>query len=378
MHRKRLLILGVAKVQMDAILAANDLGYETFAIAAANDGPGACVAHHFEILNFTDLEAVHEFAIRNKIDVIYSVGSDIAMPVASSISEELKLPHFVDYETARKCNRKDLMRIALGKGFVGNAKFQIYSNTEDELTLPYPVIVKPADSQGQRGVKLVENFEQLVAQLPTSISYSPTQTAIVEEYLDGPEISANGYLVDGELVFLQSSDRETWPGFFGLVSSHVIPASMNSDEFHTTLHHRMSEASDILGIHNGPVYAQIKVVNGAPFIVEITPRLDGCHMWRLIKAVTGIDLLRITLRHLVEGLSPTTEETHPLQVESGRLDFICEEPGKLVDMEILREHVGKSENLEMYYDHGQMIRPINGRFEKIGYVIRPLKTVKSS
>ena len=80
--------------------------------------------------------------------------------MVNSISEKLGLPHFVSQETAKICNNKDLMRQTLGANFDGNLRFQIIEDTEEEVKLDYPFIMKPTDSRGQRGIVLVHDYEQ--------------------------------------------------------------------------------------------------------------------------------------------------------------------------------------------------------------------------
>ena len=117
---KKVLILGVAAVQLDAIKELKDMGYETHACAMAKDGPGAEMADYFVELNILDKEEIINYILDKEISLVYSVGSDLAMPVASYISEKLEMSYFVSEKTARICNNKNLMRENLGNDFKGN------------------------------------------------------------------------------------------------------------------------------------------------------------------------------------------------------------------------------------------------------------------
>jgi len=160
---KKVLILGVASVQMDAVLQLKEMGYETFTCAMAKDGPAADASDHFEIINILDENAIVEYIQKNKIDVVYSTGSDLAIPVACRISEKLNMPHFVTADVAYTCNNKDVMRKTLTPACKGNIPYYVVQSLSevDIDKLSYPMIMKPSDSQGQRGIFLVNNAEEI-------------------------------------------------------------------------------------------------------------------------------------------------------------------------------------------------------------------------
>ena len=114
---------------------------------------------------------VEKYIIDNKIDVVYSVGSDIAMPEISKISQKLNLPHFVSYSTTYDCNHKEQMR-EITRGLIGSVDFKEVSDENEKIKSNYPLFVKPTDSQGQRGITFVENELTLKPAFEKAISYS--------------------------------------------------------------------------------------------------------------------------------------------------------------------------------------------------------------
>jgi len=368
MNRK-VLILGVASVQMDAILELKKMGYETYACAMAKDGPGANVVDHFEEINILDVEAIKKYIVENDISVVYSVGSDLAMPVACQVSKLLNMPHFVSEETAVICNNKNLMRTTLGTDFKGNVKYQVVKNIEEEVKLIYPFIIKPADSQGQRGVKLINTYEEYLSSFEESQRHSRSGLVILEQYISGPEISVNGYLVNGDIKFLIPSDRETWPGYTGLIQKHVVPAKKLTTKSSNELKNIIESACRKLNINNGPVYLQMKLEEDKPYIIEITPRLDGCHMWNVLEYYTGVNLLKLTFHHL---LNKDTSELNNLkkEIKDGFvLEFICQKPNTTADYTEYKNEIENSLYNFNYYKSGDYIRPVNGKYDKIGYFI---------
>lgn len=385
---KTLLILGAAAVQNDAVLAAQEMGVKVLVAAQAADGPAAESADQFVEANFMDLAKMRELLNSQKIDVVYSTGSDLAMPVSMALSEEFGLPHFVSKETALTCNNKIAMRERTQNlpGAVGFSHCSFADQEKDGNGKPNeptvvapgsgPWIVKPADAQGQRGIQLIDDEKQIPAAAAEAAGFSRTSSAIVEEYIGGTEVSVNGYLVDGEIKFLVVSDRVTWPEFTGLIRAHSVPSRYSGDANVTArLHECIAKFAERLGIVNGPVYAQVKIDQGDVRIIEITPRLDGCHMWHLLSYAASVDLMKITLRHLVFGERP--EFPDKLQIRPATLEFLCQQPNTPAEYP---EHyaesrsTGNSESQPVagfrYYREGQNIRPVNGRFDKIGYEIR--------
>lgn len=366
---KKVLILGVAAVQLDAILHLKSKGYEVHAMAMAKDGKGADAADVFVPINFINESQVINYIKKEKIDVVYSVGSDLAMPISTNISKTLGMPYFVEPEVALICNNKDLMRSKLGQEFKGNVKYQILSKSDTPLILDYPFIMKPSDAQGQRGVILVKNSETFFEEFNNTKKYSRSGKVIIEQFISGQEISVNGYVIDGKLNFCVSSDRDVWPKYTGLIRSHIIPSSISTDDFERKISDLMQRACSKIGILNGPVYGQFKMEGNEPYIIEITPRLDGCHMWKLIYQSTGVNLLEITFDHLIEKkIDPVYLEYNKI-VRPYVLEFTCQAPGEIADYKT-NGFDSNTENNFKYYEDGQVILPVNGHYEKIAYVIK--------
>ena len=365
----KVLILGVAAVQLDAIEELKKMGHETFAVAMAKDGPGADAADHFDLINIIDEEKIINYINDNSIDAVYSTGSDLAMPVSCRISEKLSLPHFVPSNVASICNHKNEMRECLGEDCPGNIPFQVFDNC-NTINIEFPVIAKPSDSQGQRGVKLIHNQEEFELQFDDIKQYSREGKVIVEKFIDGPEISVNGYMFDGNLIFFLASDRVTWEEYTGLIHKHVLPTKSISKKVENKLRETFEIVCNRIGITNGPVYSQVKIMDNHPYIIEITPRLDGCHMWRIIKYACGLNLMELTFQHLlnndVSEINKLVEKTSPME-----LVFWCQKPNTEIN---LNNYIPPNSAVHhyYYYQNNMIIRPVNGVFEKIGYYIHEL------
>ena len=370
--KDKVLILGVAPVQMDAILELKKMGFETYACAMAKDGPGADVADHFNEIDILDIKSLINFIKENQISLVYSVCSYLAMPVSCYISEQLQMPHFVSEKTAHLCNNKGLMRTTLGENLKGNVKFQLIQSIEEEIELDFPFIIKPVDAQGQRGVSLINCFDDYLKSYKNAKKYSRSGQVILEKYISGPELSVNGYLVDNEIKYLIVSDRDTWPEYTGLIHKHIVPTKKITLEKVNEVKSIIESACKKLKITNGPVYAQMKFEKDNPYIIEITPRLDGCHMWNVLSYYTGVNLLRLTFTHLLNNDVSELEKKYDKFNNEYILEFICQKPNTKADSFEYEEKMKKSLYSLKYYRQGENIREVNGKLEKIGYFIYKL------
>ena len=366
---KHILILGTGNAQVDAVNLCKQLGLKVYACSYNNYGRATKLADKFELIDIADTDKVKRFTEDNHIDIVYSVGSDLAMPTACAVSEQLGLPQFVSYETADICTNKDKLRQELLKNGKGNIGYQVVTSKKESLNIPYPFILKPVDSQGQRGVRLINNSEEYATYFDITMQYSKAGRVIIEEYIEGLEVSVNAYLCNGNIVFFAVSDRITWdqyPG--GLIHKHLYPSRLIAIEEMEPVLTLVSDTVETLKITNGPVYFQLKFKNNEPKIIEVTPRLDGCHLWRLLKYATSVDLLEMAYKHLL-GESPMIENCiNPATSSNYCLEFYCEVPYGKVDYD--KYNLSEALYLDWYYRSGEEVKPINGYFEKVGYVIK--------
>ncbi len=363
---KSILILGTSTVQGDAVQLCRSLGLQTHVCSNSGLGPAAALADHVVQIDITDARGVLEYARQHQINLVYSIGSDLAMPTACRVSQELGLPAFVSLQTAFTSNIKPSLRSALGQDFPGNLRYQVLEQPDPaRVLLPYPLVLKPVDSQGGRGVNRLDSAKDLPLAFEQAIAFSRQARVILEEWVPGSEFSLNLYLLDGEIVFSALSDRRVWPQFaIGLVRSHLNPSGLN-----LAIQHRLLEmahsACQRLDIRNGPAYFQVKYWQDRLYLIEITPRLDGCHLWRLIRFATGVDLLQITFEHLL-GHPPLPVDLQPQSIGAFQLEFTCQLPGQAA---LNLPAPPQALFSDFYYAPGEPVRRINGLLEKTGYFI---------
>jgi len=364
---RKVLILGIGPAQVDALEYCKARGFEVHACSNSQDGPGRYLADVFATIDIVDVNSIFTYASSNKIDLVYCVGSDLGMVTAAKVSELIGLPSFVPGDVAELCHDKYRLRSTLGETFPGNIPFMLIQDKSDiNRWKKFPCVLKPVDNQGQRGVFTISSIQDFHHYYANAAEHARSGRLIIEEYVNGPEYSVNVYLIDRRIELWQVSERITfaeYPG--GLVKAHRLPPQLMNQDQHDKLWNLVSSTVEKLGIRNGPVYFQVKISRDGPKLIEVTPRLDGCHLWRLIFEYTGINLLDTTFRHLLGESSRISK--NGLQHTGCELHFICEAPGHIVNRE--KHQIGQPSYLRWYYSDGQRVRAVNGYMEKIGYFI---------
>ena len=305
----KVLILGVGNAQVDAIKYLKAAGHKVVGISYREEGAGVSLVDEFALIDIVDKKAVLNFTKGGDFDLVYSIGSDVAMPTVSFVSDALGLPCFLKEETADLLQDKYRFRVFLTEHDLNPIPARRLNSLADAQDWNiFPAIIKPVDSQGQRGVYEVSSHDDINRYYRDAITASRRGELILEAYIDGPELSVNTFFKDGELHFICISSRlviEGFPG--GIVSGHHTPVTL-PDSLEQEIKDLIRKLVVELDIENGPLYLQIKYQGTKPYIIEAAPRLDGCHLWRLIEKSTGINLLDLLFSSLTNlrktGLVP--------------------------------------------------------------------------
>jgi phosphoribosylamine-glycine ligase len=362
----RILILGIGSPQADAINYCQSRNYQVFACADSEHGLQMVKVDGFCKIDIKDSENVYRYALDNKVTLIFSVGSEVALPTIASVSKKLGLPYFADLPLINLCHHKDQLRSFLGSDFDGNVTFLATNNPADLNCWDiFPCVIKPVDSQGQRGFNVAHNRRELAECFERSLSHSAAGKVIIEEYIEGPELSVNLYLVEGRIAFSQITDRIVFDQYPGIVKAHRIPSRVIDRETGARINQLCEELVDKIALKNGPLYIQIKLKDRLPKLIEATPRLDGCHLWQLIEAFCGVNLLEAAFQHLLGHevqLKPRASSKY------FTLTFVTEKPGVRVKKAKYLDVI-KNQGVQWYYDEEELVKPVNGCRERIAHFI---------
>ena len=214
MHQKKILLLGGSASQLVAIEKAKSLGYFTILCDYIPDNPGRKIADSFHLVSTTDKDAILQVALQEDINGIVAYGSDPAAPTAAYVANAMNLPG-MDYDIVRHFCEKHLFRQFLSEHGFNVPKFievkSPYVVYDAEIdSLQFPLIVKPTDSSGSKGVTMIEDKSELESALRYAKEYMRNGTLIIEEYI----IRDHPYVIEAE-IFARNGKVVTW----GLINS---------------------------------------------------------------------------------------------------------------------------------------------------------------
>jgi biotin carboxylase len=288
----RLLVLGAGPAQLGLLEAARERGLWLAVVDRDPAAPGFRYADRRCILSTEDEPAIERLIGALEIDGLISPGTDWPVSVAARIAERTALPHPISAHTAVLATNKLRQRERLAEAGVPQPHSWVVGGGDAPPDVDGPVVVKAPDRQGQKGLTLVEDPADLVGAIEVARSAARNGLALVEELVDGPEVTVVGFSVDGVFMALTVTDRIVADGSaFGVALAHVWP-SMVSD---TKVSDTASDAVAALGIANGPSYTQLRIGPDGPQVIEVAARLGGGHDAELVQRAVGVDLNGLAL-----------------------------------------------------------------------------------
>ncbi len=364
-----ILVLGTNAGQADLIRHMKAMGWRVIGASPVAGEPGQAFCDHVISVDIRDLDALAKVVSEEAVDLVYSISSDVAIGAAVALSERLGMPHFHGSEFIALLDDKAALRAFLNERALSPVPFaRVTGPTDLAGWSTYPAMVKPADAQGQRGVVRVDAEADLAKAVAAAQEASKTRTAIVEGFLDGVEISVNLLVAGGEIRLEVLSERLVHgPEALGVPRGHLVPPQNVPPAERETALTQVRAIVAALGAPDGPLYVQMILTPEGPRVVEIAPRLDGCHMWRLIKAATGADLLAMTVAALTGA---PVETADPTPKGAWELMFQQMPPGGPFDPAAFPIPEGAVHH-EYRYAPGETVRPVNGRQEVVGYFVGP-------
>lgn len=365
----RALLVGLGGVQADFTRHLKSRGWWVAGCSHRAEGPGLDDLDHFELVDVRDADGVTALAERCGVQAVYSCGMERPMEAVAVARRRLGQDEWFTPECARLTRHKPSLRRFLTERGLSPVTFARARSMADlEHWEHYPAVVKPADAAGQRGVFVAGSRAEIAAGLGRALSFSAGAEVIVEEWLEGAEVSANAFVQEGRVAVCQVSDRlvlEGYPG--GLPRAHVLPSQSASAGEVAVVQALLQGLVAALGIRRGPVYAQLKLTPHGPRLVEVSPRLDGCHLWCLVRAVTGIDLLAATADSL-DGGAPDLEG----EEAGGAMSLVMRHrPPGVVFREADDPVPDGAVARGSHFREGEVVRPVNGLMETVGYYLMP-------
>jgi biotin carboxylase len=298
MGQKNLAIIGASYLQLPLIEKAKEMGYKTHVFAWKADDVGEKAADVFYPISIIEKDAIYKVCREIGIRGICSIASDLAAITVNYVAEKLGL-YGNSMETVMKSTNKHLMRVAFEQNGDPSPKSVLVDAQTDleSLVLSFPVIVKPTDRSGSRGIYKVENANELKCAINHSLDESFENKALIEEYVEGKEYSVEGISFGGKHHILAVTLKHTTGTPHFIEIGHMEPAPI-SEELYQEIVRIITHALDTLGIRNGASHSEIKIDEQQNVkIIEIGGRMGGdCIGSHLVKYSTGIDYLKAVIQ----------------------------------------------------------------------------------
>ncbi len=295
---KRLLILGASEFQIPLINQAKSMGIYTCVIDINPDAYAMPYADEFYQCSLKDSKKVLEIAKQINPDGVTVGMCDVAVCTAAKICEELDLPG-ISYEVAKRATDKYLMIDTFKKNNVAHPMYQLISKeniNNQKVNIPFPIISKPIDMAGSRGISLIRNKDELSEALEYSVNSSDCGGVIIEEYMEGPEVSVEIIVVKDNPTVIQVTDKMTSGAPHFMEIGHSQPSRLDQATIDSVKELACS-AVKALGLSNCIAHAEIIICKDGPKMVEIGARMGGGGIHQqLIELSTGINMQEFAIK----------------------------------------------------------------------------------
>ena len=293
--KRKLAIIGASYLQKPLVEKAREMGLETHIFAWEEGAVCKNIGDYFYPISIREIDTILEQCKKIKPTGIVSIGSDLAMIAVNTIAHELGLIGN-SIESTELSTNKYVMRLCLSDAGIECPKYVKYSKElyEDNLKgMHFPLIVKPVDRSGSRGVNLVKNQNDLESAVKEAENESLSDEVIIEEFIEGRELSVETISWQGKHYILQYTDKITTGAPHFIEMAHHQPALLTAEE-KEQINTLVLKGLNALNINYGASHTEIKInAKGDIRIIEIGARMGGdCIGSDLVKLSTGYDFVQ--------------------------------------------------------------------------------------
>lgn len=241
-----------------------------------------------------DIEKIQEIAQLEAVDFLITACTDQALLTVAKVSENLGLPCYVDYETARNVTNKKYMKDVFLANGIPTAKHMTIQKDKPYTidNLSFPLIVKPADCNSSKGVRKVTNEAELNAALADALEFSRTGTAVAEEFIEGPELSIDVWVEEGKAHVLCVSNSEKIADADKFVIFRGNFPAKEAKIVQSEIEEVAQKIADAFGIKNAPMLIQAIYRDGHIYVLEFSARTGGGVKYLMIQNASGFDVIR--------------------------------------------------------------------------------------
>lgn len=303
-EQKKLMLLGGIRYLLPVIKAAHECGYYVITCDYIPDNVAHKFSDEYVDVSIIDKDAVLKIAREKHIDGIMSFGVDPGVVTASYVQNKMHLPSFGPFESIKILQNKDLFRAFLTKHGFNVPRSKGYAKAEDALhdanNFEYPIIVKPTDSAGSKGVTRVNKPEELRYAIEYAFEHSIVGHIIIEQFIEkkGCSSDTDSFSLNGKLKFVSFNAQRfddnavnpytpaaySWPSTFTKEEEVYLTSEIQRLLFLLKMDTSVYNIETRIGIDN------------KPYIMEVTPRGGGNRLSEMLRYATGVDLIKACVR----------------------------------------------------------------------------------
>lgn len=345
---KRLLILGGSRISCEIVRHARAMGIITGVTDwyALEKSPAKQMADEAYFVNTSDIDAMVDLIKEKKFDGVFTGFTDSVLPYYAEMCERAGLPSYGTKEQFDIFIDKEKYKALMRQFDVPTIpEYSIDLDRFDETTadIVYPVIVKPADSSGSRGITVCENKAELKEAISFAVETSKAKEVLVEQYIDNAEATIFWLFVDGQYYMMLLGNRHVkhnQEGELPLPAGYTYPAAAQP-RFLAEVAPKMENMFRSVGIKDGMMFMQCKIVDGTCVVYDIGYRLTGSLEYINLKGMCGFDPLDMMIRFALTGETGEPDIAQKVDPYLGgkysyNVSLLCK-PGKVAEINGLDE-----------------------------------------
>lgn len=384
MAQKKLMLLGGLRYLKPVIDAAHKQGYYVITADYLPNNIAHKWSDEYCNVSIIDKEAVLKEAQRLKIDGIMSFACDPGVVAASYVQNKMGLPSFGPFESVEILQNKDKFRAFLAKNSFNVPQAKGFDSIEAAMQeiywYPWPVIVKPTDAAGSKGVTRVDKAEDLKPALEYAMEHSISGHIIVEEFIDkqGCSSDTDSFSEDGKLKFVsfcaQRFDAEATNPYTPAAYSWPSTFSKEQEEYLTS---EIQRLITLLNLKTVVYNIEVRVApNGKPYIMELTPRGGGNRLCEMLRYATGVDMITAITRAIVGDPILEPIEQKPYNGHWAEIILHADQSGTFDHLEISKDLPAEIVEEDLWVVKGDKVEGFEGANNAIGTLVLNFQTAE--
>lgn len=377
MKQKKLMLLGGLHYLKPVIDAAHEQGYYVITADYLPDNIAHKYSDEYVNVSIIDKEAVLKVAQEKQIDGIMSFGVDPGVVSASYVQNKMGLPSFGPFESVEILQNKDKFRTFLQKNGFNVPQAKGFDNIDDAMAesywYPWPVIVKPTDSAGSKGVTRVDKPEDLRPALEYAMKHSLFGHIIVEEFIEkeGCSSDTDSFSIDGKLTFVsfnaQRFDEHAANPYTPAAFSWPSTFTKEQEEYLTS---EIQRLITLLGLKTAVYNIETRIgTNGKPYIMELTPRGGGNRLCEMLRYATGVDMITAITRAMVGDPLLEPIEQKPYNGHWAEIILHADKDGTFDHLEIDNNLPAEIVEEDLWVSKGDHVDSFKGANNAIGILV---------